>query len=257
MTCGTRALAPTLALLLAACSQTAPVTAVPKAPVPAAPDTVAPDTVAPDAVAPETGVPATGAPTAMTPTASASALEHLRGQALMGKDGYGVTLCGETRQRIIALDPEAKAQLGNFLSNGAHTFDVDGWGTRIEDGQVRFASFERFGVEGAICDFDTSSFAFRAMGTEPFWRVDVTGALTVLERPDHPALSGPTRERNSSDGSPVFEAETSEGTLQVRFSPGPCHDGMSEAQYTWRAQASLATSHWSGCGFRGGASLPR
>ena len=48
-----------------------------------------------------------------------------------------------------------------------------------------------------------------------------------------------------------------EGTLQVRFSPGTCHDGMSEAQYAWDAQASLGTSQWTGCGFRGGASLPR
>lgn len=174
----------------------------------------------------------------------------------MGKDGYGVTLCGETTQRIVQLDAPARAALDGFLANGAHEFRVDGWGDLPDPGHAHFASFERFDVEGRICEDGVDGVAFRGRGTEPFWNVEVTPTDTTLERPDSAKLGGPTRALADTHDMVSYEAATPEGRLLVRFSPAICHDNMSEAQFTWRAEATLGTRTWRGCGYRGGMRLP-
>ena len=170
----------------------------------------------------------------------------------MGKDGYGVTLCGETSQRIVQLDEPARAMLDGFLANGAHEFRVDGWGDLPDPGHAHFASFERFDIEGRICDDALDGVSFRARGNEPFWSVDVTPVSITLERPDHAKLAAPTQALGQSRDIISYEAKTAEGRLLLRFSPGICHDGMSEAQFAWRAEATLGTQAWRGCGYRGG-----
>lgn len=184
--------------------------------------------------------------------AAANPRQRLRGAAIMGKDGYGVTLCGETTQRIVQLDEPARAMLDGFLANGAHEFRVDGWGDLPDSGHAHFASFERFDIEGRICDEALDGVAFRARGNEPFWSVEVTPASMSLERPDHAKLTGPTTSLAVTHDIVAYQAATPQGRLLVRFSPGICHDGMSEAQFAWRAEATLGTQKWSGCGYRGG-----
>ena len=92
-------------LVLSACNRApdpAPATAT------AAPSATAPTDAAanPNALPPP---PIDTAPVATTPTGSTE--QRVRGTGVMGKDGYGITPCGESSQRMADFGPEA-AQIG-------------------------------------------------------------------------------------------------------------------------------------------------
>jgi hypothetical protein len=79
-------------------------------------------------------------------------LARFRGQAVMGKDGYGLTVCGDTRQLVVGFTPEAQATLDGFLKGGAKEFFLDGWGTTDEQARPQFNKIERVYTEGPGCD---------------------------------------------------------------------------------------------------------
>ena len=56
---------------------------------------------------------------------------RLRGAGEMGKDGYGITLCGEDQQRIATLEPAAQAVLDAFVSAGHREFRMDAVGELV------------------------------------------------------------------------------------------------------------------------------
>ena len=79
--------------------------------------------------APATAAPP--APAASAPVSPAAITHHgrgLRGLAVVGKDGYGITRCGEQQQQIMQLTPSAKPFLDKFLAGGAHEFFVEAEG---------------------------------------------------------------------------------------------------------------------------------
>jgi putative lipoprotein len=206
------------------------------------------------------------APAAATPAAPATAvadaspapepirgpvLARLRGAAVMGKDGYGVTLCGETTQRILAIEPAAQRMLDGFVAGGAREFHLDATGELLPDGRARIAGIERLYTEGQGCDEALDAVQFRARGTEPFWSMDVGGGELVLERPDAEPVRGPVRDLGESRGMRSFEAATPAGRLFLRLSPAHCNDGMSDTLYGWRAEGTLGRETFTGCAFRG------
>ena len=223
-----RALAPVGAMLMAAaCSQPPPA-----APLPAAAPLVA--KLAPASVE---------RPAAM----------RLRGSGLMGKDGYGITLCGEGSQRIVTLEPAAKAVLDSFLAGGAHEFSLDAVGDLVGMDKMSLRSIERIGTEGLGCDERIGSFSFQAHGTEPFWSLELGAAEASFTRPDQAALSGPIKDQSAADGSRQFDVDTRAGRLQVHLSPGACNDGMADMHYGWQAEASLGGETYTGCAYAGEA----
>jgi uncharacterized membrane protein len=229
---------PAALLLLAACKPAgdgAATTAV----VPAPAATVA--TAAPAA-------PAIAAPEPVAGT-------RLRGTGLMGKDGYGITLCGEDQQRIALLEPQAQGMLDGFLSGGAHEFVVDGWGDLVGMDKVHVTTLERIGTvgEGGGCDARGGGFTFRAHGNEPFWSVDVTPGELVLTRPDQGELRGKVTELAQTHGIRSFSATTPSGLLTIRLSPATCNDGMADGLFAWRAEATLAAEKLTGCAYAGDA----
>lgn len=54
-------------------------------------------------------------PPALLPQDTAPTSERLRGQFVIGKDGYGLTLCGEQTQRRVGLSAEAEAFVGKLV----------------------------------------------------------------------------------------------------------------------------------------------
>jgi uncharacterized membrane protein len=230
---------PAAALLLLAACKPAGDTAAPAAAAPAPAATVA--TAAPAA-------PAVAAPEPVAGT-------RLRGTGIMGKDGYGITLCGEDQQRIAMLEPQAQGMLDGFLSGGAHEFAVDGWGDLVGMDKVHVTTLERIGpaVEGGGCDERGGGAAFRAHGNEPFWSLDVTGGELVLARPDQPELRGKATELTETHGIRSYSATTPAGLLTVRLSPATCNDGMADGMFAWRAEATLASEKFTGCAYSGDA----
>lgn len=176
---------------------------------------------------------------------------RLRGSMLMGKDGYGMTICGDTVQRIVRLDPGAQSFLDQFLVGGAHEFFVDSRARQNADASWEIHKFERVGGEGQGCAEAPADFAFKAHGTEPFWSITVSGNRLVFERPDVAAL------QTVFDGIEVegevrrIHADTAIGRIDLQLNRKPCSDGMSDTLFAWTAQLQLDAQTWQGCAYSG------
>jgi uncharacterized membrane protein len=192
---------------------------------------------------------------AATPPPSPAVITHhgrgLRGKAIMGKDGYGITPCGEQAQRIMEIAPDAQPFLDTYLKGGAHEFFVEAEGEDMDHGHVRVTRFHRLYSEGPGCEAQLDPNAFVAWGNEPFWAASDTGGGLRLERPGADALVASNSEARAENGEWVVEGQTAKGTLSLRLVPGECRDGMSDALYAWSASAHFGDTELKGCGFPG------
>ena len=192
---------------------------------------------------------------AATPPPSPAVITHhgrgLRGKAIMGKDGYGITPCGEQAQRIMEIAPDAQSFLDTYLKGGAHEFFVEAEGEDMDNGHVRVTRFHRLYSEGPGCEAQLDPNAFVAWGNEPFWAASDTGGGLRLERPGADALVASNSEARAENGEWIVEGQTAKGTLSLRLVPGECRDGMSDALYAWSASAHFGDTELKGCGFPG------
>ncbi len=190
--------------------------------------------------------------TAPVPTAPADTVEQrVRGNGVMGKDGYGITPCGESSQRIADFGPGAAPLLDAFLKGGAREFFIDAWANPGTDGPLAVTRIERVYSEGPGCDESLGSVVFAARGNEPFWSVRAGKDGVTLERPGVAAITGPFTGMIDAEGGHRIESETPAGKLIVQLTAMPCSDGMSDSIYGWTAKASLRNEEWTGCGFAG------
>ncbi len=206
------------------------------------------------ASAPSAPVPVAPVGHAATPShesPSAPVLPPVRGQFVIGKDGYGITLCGETTQHIVGLDGQAKAFVGAIAKNGMREFFVEGFGSTPAAGGGSIDRIERAYAEGPGCQGEATPFLFKAVGTEPFWSASVAQGKLSFERPDAPAISA------DFGGSPMhgdqrrFFATTPNGPLQIAFTRATCSDGMSDSLYAWTAVVTFEGKQLQGCGYAG------
>ena len=87
---------------------------------------------------------------------------------------------------------------------------------------------------------------FQALGTEPFWSVEVmTGEL----RYSSPEVSGITfAASEAKDGKGVRYSGTMDGkALSLLIEPGKCSDGMSDTVYAWQAALTIVGKTEHGC----------
>ena len=195
------------------------------------------------------------APTASAPAASPAAITRrgrgLRGNAVLGKDGYGITPCGEQQQRIMEIAPGEKAFLDAYLEGGAREFFVEAEGRETEQGHLFVTRFHRLYSEGPGCTAQLDPTAFVAWGNEPFWAASDAGGTLRLERPGAEPLLATRSEARAENGEWIVEGQTASGTLSLRLLPGLCRDGMSDALYAWSAVAQSGDTELKGCGFPG------
>ena len=209
---------------------------------------------APDAPAASAPAPADApAPAATAAPATPSAM-RLRGAGLMGKDGYGFTLCGEDTQRIATLEPAAKAVLEAFLAGGAREFRIDAWGDLVGSDKLTLRAIERVGTEGLGCDEREFRYLFKAYGTEPFWNLDLDVAQGTFSRPDHESVSGEMKQAAPGEnGVRQFSVDTLAGRIEATLTPGPCNDGMSDTTFGWTSQVTTGGETLRGCAYAGPA----
>lgn len=190
-------------------------------------------------------------PPALLPQDTAPTSERLRGQFVIGKDGYGLTLCGEQTQRRVGLSAEAEAFVGKLVEGQAREFFVDAQGMHHTDTGLSIERFERARTEGAGCGEAQETFLFRAVGTEPFWSANAALGKLTFERPETPPvigdLSAPTEEGEVQR----YVAQTAQGELSVALTPTPCSDGMSDSLYGWTAKLGFEGKEWNGCAYFG------
>jgi len=88
----------------------------------------------------------------------------------------------------------------------------------------------------------------RAIGTEPFWGVEITSQSLIYTAVDHPALTatnpGPTVQGTTA----VYAAAGADGTaLVVTLIATECSDGMSDRVYPLTARVELGSQTLNGC----------
>ena len=90
--------------------------------------------------------------------------------------------------------------------------------------------------------------SYRAVGTEPFWGLDITAAGLRFSTPEN--IDGtrfpPTRPATSGD-TIAWRSTTSDATIEARIWPERCSDGMSDRAWTHAAAVSVDTMSYRGC----------
>jgi uncharacterized membrane protein len=88
----------------------------------------------------------------------------------------------------------------------------------------------------------------RALGTEPFWSVELTGTEMVYTAPDTPEQRAPQPNPLAQGTTATFEAETADGTaLSVTLIATECSDGMSDRTYPLTAMVKVGDRDLTGC----------
>ena len=88
----------------------------------------------------------------------------------------------------------------------------------------------------------------RALGTEPFWGVDLTGTELVYAGADRPEQRAPQPRPLIQGTTATYEAVTSAGTsISVMLAATECSDGMSDRTYPLSAVVRLGDETLTGC----------
>lgn len=88
---------------------------------------------------------------------------------------------------------------------------------------------------------------FQALGTEPFWSVEVLPGQLRFSSPEN--IDGTTfAATRITDGTGVRYAGTLDGKpLSLLIEPGTCSDGMSDTVYVWKAALTIDGRTEQGC----------
>lgn len=88
----------------------------------------------------------------------------------------------------------------------------------------------------------------RALGTEPFWSVELTGTEMVYTTPDLPEQRAPQSSPVVQGTTAIWESETADGTaLGVTLVATECSDGMSDRTYPLTAMVKVGELELTGC----------
>lgn len=84
---------------------------------------------------------------------------------------------------------------------------------------------------------------FNALGTEPFWAIEVRPATLKLSRPDAIDLTVANTGPKIDGGKAVWSAPG----LTLSLTKGTCSDGMSDRTYPYVAEATIGDATLKGC----------
>ncbi|HYC73641.1 hypothetical protein [Brevundimonas sp.] len=88
----------------------------------------------------------------------------------------------------------------------------------------------------------------RALGTEPFWAVELTGSEMVYSGADRPEQRAPQGRPTMQGTMAIWEATTSAGNpLSVTLTATDCSDGMSNRTYPLTAMVRIGDETLMGC----------
>ena len=88
----------------------------------------------------------------------------------------------------------------------------------------------------------------RALGTEPFWAVELTGAELVYSGVDRPEQRAPQGQPTMQGTMAIWEATTGAGEpLKVTLMATDCSDGMSDRTWPLTAMVQIGDETLMGC----------
>lgn len=92
------------------------------------------------------------------------------------------------------------------------------------------------------------SVPINAVGTEPFWGLEIRPGVLKLSGPDRADLIVQSAAPAVQAGTAVWQGQGGGGVaLTVTLTVQPCSDGMSDVTYPYRAQAQTAKELLNGC----------
>jgi uncharacterized membrane protein len=98
---------------------------------------------------------------------------------------------------------------------------------------------------------------FRALGTEPFWALDVDSTgLRFLTPDDTSGIRFPPIAPVVAADTVVWSGQTERAAIEVRIWPEKCSDGMSDREYPYAARVTISGTTYSGCADRRRAIAP-
>lgn len=98
-----------------------------------------------------------------------------------------------------------------------------------------------------------------AIGTEPFWSVEVATNTITLRQLDGPVLVFPSVPATSRNQVRAWQTRRSanEPLFELVVLPGECSDGMSDRRYPWQARVRYDGLRLAGCAMPGAARARR
>ncbi|MEL6738215.1 MAG: hypothetical protein AAFO28_04770 [Pseudomonadota bacterium] len=107
---------------------------------------------------------------------------------------------------------------------------------------------------GAIYDGVSSDASFTALGTEPFWGLDIEAEdagqhAARFTRPEDIDGSAFTLTRFAGNNGLGFSGELDGKAVQVAITPGDCSDGMSDRSYPFVVTLALGEAVLRGCAY--------
>lgn len=102
-------------------------------------------------------------------------------------------------------------------------------------------------ASAVLADVDLSR-PVRALGTEPFWSVELTGSEMIYSGVDRPEQRARQPAAVMQGTVAIFEAATTAGTpLKVTLTTTACSDGMSDREYPLSAVVKIGEETLTGC----------
>ena len=104
--------------------------------------------------------------------------------------------------------------------------------------------------------FDSSAAAIvaeplRALGTEPFWALDVdSNGLRLITPDDTSGIRFPSIAPTVVADTVVWAGQTDRTAIEMRVWPEKCSDGMSDREYRYGARVTIAGTVYRGCADR-------
>ena len=91
----------------------------------------------------------------------------------------------------------------------------------------------------------------RALGTEPFWALDIdTGGLKFITPDDTSGIRFPSTAPTISADTVVWSLQAEHGTIEARVWAEKCSDGMSDREYPFASQVIVHGTTYRGCADR-------
>lgn len=88
----------------------------------------------------------------------------------------------------------------------------------------------------------------RALGTEPFWGIEMSPSELVFTGVDRPEFRAPNPGARIEGAIAVIAARDPQGlALTIRLKPAKCSDGMSDWVYPLEAEVTLGPETLKGC----------
>ena len=88
---------------------------------------------------------------------------------------------------------------------------------------------------------------YEAMGTEPFWNVDITATWVVFSRPSETGTSTLSYETRQEERDWAIVIKDTKWEFFVTLKKWTCNDGMSEKKYYFTANVALGNENLKWC----------